>query len=101
MVSSLAHRFCVGTKADLEKLVRSKGDVRDVIERDCDLSESSVVVEQVDESTRNVARRRQILPGTLLIVGWSRIRTLAYILADMVGTDADLEWIALLRLLKS
>lgn len=61
VTSSLAHRRCVGTNDDLNTAVRSEGDMRDVIERHCDRSGRDGF-EGVDESTRNVARRRQILP---------------------------------------
>ncbi len=62
VTSSLAHLRCVGTNDDLKTAVRSEGGVRDVIERHCDRSGKDVGFEGVDESTRNVARRRQILP---------------------------------------
>jgi len=71
--------------------VRSEEDVRDVIERDCDRSESDVGFEGVDESTRNAARRRQILPEDHVSCWADSIKMLTYILVGVVETDADSE----------
>jgi len=70
--------------------VRSEGEVRDVIERDCGRRER-LVLEGDEESTRNAARRRQILAEDSISGKTGRFEAIAYMVNDMVETDADFE----------